>query len=469
MRKVKLNNVTYNGKKYALYVRVSTNIQFEEGYSVGAQTEKLEKYCSYQEIDKYDLYVDGGYSGSNLNRPEMKRLIREIEEGLIECVVVVKLDRLSRSQKDTIYLLEDVFEANDVGFISLNENFDTTTPYGKAMVGILSVFAQYERENIRERTQMGMTERIKTGKWRGTQPPFGYDYNPGDDVLVPNKDAETVRKIFELYKEGYSTYALAKMFDMKGDKQVSDILSRVTYIGKLKYKDDIVDGLHEPLVDKKLFDEVQELRKTRTRATSHNSNYLLTGLMYCGICGAKMRYQKWSGGKVIIYCYSKDKSKKHLVKNPDCTNKKLNAQEVEEAVVADMLKLSAEYQVVVCESEQQSKKGYEAMQQRKSVLEGKLKSLYNLYATDANEILLDTIGEVSKELENLEKQMNQYVMKNKRSLDVEERGRAFRSVAESWKYMSFEERQKTVREYIKKITITNEFIEIEYNDLLTHK
>ena len=81
--------------------------------------------------------------------------------------------------------LEDVFEANDVGFISLNENFDTTTPYGKAMVGILSVFAQYERENIRERTQMGITERIKTGKWRGTKPPFGYDYNNGDDVLVP--------------------------------------------------------------------------------------------------------------------------------------------------------------------------------------------------------------------------------------------------------------------------------------------
>lgn len=150
-----------------MYIRVSTNFQFEEGYSVGAQTEKLEKYCNYQEIDNYDLYIDGGYSGSNLNRPEMKRLIKEIQEGKVESVVVVKLDRLSRSQKDTIYLLEDVFEANDVGFISLNENFDTTTPYGKAMVGILSVFAQYERENIRERTQMGITERIKTGKWRG--------------------------------------------------------------------------------------------------------------------------------------------------------------------------------------------------------------------------------------------------------------------------------------------------------------
>ena len=235
VRNIRIGKNTSNNKKTGLYIRVSTNVQFEEGYSVGAQTEKLEKYCNYQEIDNYDLYIDGGYSGSNLNRPEMKRLIKEIQEGKVESVVVVKLDRLSRSQKDTIYLLEDVFEANGVGFISLNENFDTTTPYGKAMVGILSVFAQYERENIRERTQMGITERIKTGKWRGTKPPFGYDYNNGDDVLVPNKDAETVRKIFELYKEGYSTYALAKMFDLKGDKQVSDMLSRVTYIGKLKY------------------------------------------------------------------------------------------------------------------------------------------------------------------------------------------------------------------------------------------
>lgn len=136
VRNIRIGKNTSNNKKTGLYIRVSTNVQFEEGYSVGAQTEKLEKYCNYQEIDNYDLYIDGGYSGSNLNRPEMKRLIKEIQEGKVESVVVVKLDRLSRSQKDTIYLLEDVFEANGVGFISLNENFDTTTPYGKAMVEI---------------------------------------------------------------------------------------------------------------------------------------------------------------------------------------------------------------------------------------------------------------------------------------------------------------------------------------------
>ena len=162
MRNIRIGKNTSNNKKTGLYIRVSTNVQFEEGYSVGAQTEKLEKYCNYQEIDNYDLYIDGGYSGSNLNRPEMKRLIKEIQEGKVESVVVVKLDRLSRSQKDTIYLLEDVFEANGVGFISLNENFDTTTPYGKAMVGILSVFAQKIFVNV-HRWELQRESKLENG------------------------------------------------------------------------------------------------------------------------------------------------------------------------------------------------------------------------------------------------------------------------------------------------------------------
>ena len=248
---------------------------------------------------------------------------------------------------------------------------------------------------------------------------------------------------------------------------MSDMLSRVTYIGKLKYNKEIVDGLHEPIVDKKLFDEVQELRKTRTRATSHKSQYLLTGLIYCGLCGAKMRYQKWSGGRVMIYCYSLDHSKPHLVKNPNCQNGKLDAAEVEEVVVNDMLKLSKEYEIIEGKSEQQNQKGFEAMNQRKTVLEGKLKSLYNLYASDTNNnVLLETIGEINKELENLNTQIEQYTLKNTRAKDMAARAKAFKSVADSWEFMSFNERQKTVREYIKKIKISNDYVEIEYNDLL---
>ena len=160
------------GRFHALYLRVSTDAQYEEGYSIEAQMKKLEQWCRLHDVKNYEFYIDGGYSGSNLKRPQMERMLADIQAGLVEAVVVYKLDRISRSQKDTIYLLEDVFMPNETGFISLNENFDTTTPYGKAMIGILSVFAQLERENIRERTRMGMQERLSKGMWRGTTPPY---------------------------------------------------------------------------------------------------------------------------------------------------------------------------------------------------------------------------------------------------------------------------------------------------------
>ena len=150
-------------KHTALYLRVSTEAQADEGYSLAAQAEKLEAYCRMKGIDRFTQYVDGGFSGSNLSRPAVTQLIDCIRRGEVERVVVYKLARLSRSQKDTLYLIEDVFAPHGVDFVSINENIDTGTPYGRAMIGILSAFAQLERENIFLRTRMGMVERVKQG------------------------------------------------------------------------------------------------------------------------------------------------------------------------------------------------------------------------------------------------------------------------------------------------------------------
>ena len=146
-------------KHTALYLRVSTEAQADEGYSLAAQAEKLEAYCRMKGISQFRRYVDGGFSGSNLSRPAVGELIEAIRSGAVERVVVYKLDRLSRSQKDTLYLIEDVFLPHGVDFVSINENIDTGSPYGRAMIGILSAFAQLERENIFLRTRMGMVER----------------------------------------------------------------------------------------------------------------------------------------------------------------------------------------------------------------------------------------------------------------------------------------------------------------------
>ena len=187
----------------AIYIRVSTDFQAEEGYSIEAQKEQLTAYCVSKGIKNYDYYIDGGWSGSNIDRPEIQKLIKDVKDEKISHVIVYKLDRLSRSQKDTLYLIEDVFNPHNVDFVSLNESMDTSTPMGRLMLGILSAFAQLERENIRLRTSMGMKERVKSGLWMGGgRIPFGYDYNKEKGILVPNKDAEKVRQIYKLYIEG---------------------------------------------------------------------------------------------------------------------------------------------------------------------------------------------------------------------------------------------------------------------------
>ena len=184
----------------ALYVRVSTEAQAEEGYSVGAQSERLQSYCKAMGWNSQELYVDGGFSGSNLERPQMQRLIGDVASGRVAAVLVYKLDRLSRSQKDTLYLIEDVFMPHGVDFISLNESIDTSTPYGRAMIGILSAFAQLEREQIKERTAMGRIARAKEGKRMGSRPPIGYDYDRDAGILVVNDyEATQIRLIFDLY------------------------------------------------------------------------------------------------------------------------------------------------------------------------------------------------------------------------------------------------------------------------------
>lgn len=204
--------------KTAIYVRVSTSLQADEGYSIDEQISKLKSYCDIKDWAIYDIYTDAGFTGSNMERPALTRLIKDSNDKKFNNVLVYKLDRLSRSQKDTLYLIEEVFNANGIGFVSISENFDTTTPFGKAMVGILSVFAQLEREQIKERMQLGMLGRAKAGKsmnWNNLI--FGYDYNKttGDLIIKPT-EAAIVRRAQELYLSGMSIHKIVQVFNAEG-------------------------------------------------------------------------------------------------------------------------------------------------------------------------------------------------------------------------------------------------------------
>ena len=448
-------------KKAALYIRVSTEAQREEGYSIDAQKQMLEAYCVSRGINEYEHYIDGGYTGSNIDRPELQRLINDAKTGTIDCVIVYKLDRLSRSQKDTLYLIEDIFNPRNVDFTSINEHMDTSTPMGRLMLGILSAFAQLERENIRERTRMGMRERVKSGLWMGGgRIPFGYDYDKERGILVPNDDAETVRNIYKLYIQGYSLNRISQMVGLKYEKLAYQILTRKSNAGFICYNGEEYIGRHEPIVSLEIYEQAMNCLKERAIKNLYTSCYLLTGLMYCGKCGAKMRYQKWGKNGCKIVCYSQDKHKTHLIKDPDCNNYKAWADEAEAAVIKDLFSFCVDKNREEVDSPEQSV--LDILNAQYGNIAAKIKRLYGLYAAAPNPLLLESVEEHQSDLAKIIKQITFETEKSAASAKIIELKKRIEHISDIWDNLTVNEKQEIIRTLIRRVTITDSDIKVDY-------
>lgn len=447
-------------KHAAIYIRVSTDAQREEGYSIDAQKEMLTAYCVSKAIKNYEYYIDGGFTGSNLERPELKRMIKDIERDKVSCVIVYKLDRLSRSQKDTLYLIEDVFNPHNVDFVSLNESMDTSTPLGRLMLGILSAFAQLERENIKERTRMGMKERVKAGYWRGGgRVPFGYDYDAENGILVPNSDAELVKKTYELYLKGYSTNAIARILGLGYEKLARQILTRKSNAGYIIYKGEEFLGKHQPIISLETYEKTMQAMAERSGDRRSDGGYLLTGLLRCGNCGAKMRYQKWGKNGAKIVCYSHDKSKPHLVKDPECPNDGIWAYALEDIVINDIFSLKLKKEK---KQGEQTKSVLEILTEQEKKLSEKLKRLYLIYAESDDEELTEAINEVKKNLESIREKLLQERERQTISKNINEIKARLESLGETWEYMTGEERRNIIKSCVSEVVVSNNDVKIYY-------
>ena len=448
-------------KKAALYIRVSTDAQFEEGYSVDAQKEMLEAYCRSKGWKTYEFYIDGGFTGSNIDRPAMQRMIEEVKGGQISAVVVYKLDRLSRSQKDTLYLIEDVFNPAGADFTSLNENLDTATPMGRAMLGIMSAFAQLERETIRERTRMGMKERVKEGLWMGGgRTPFGYDYDRTRGILVPNQEADTVRRIYDLYLMGYSAARIAEMVGLKHDKQVRDILVRRSNIGLIQYNGVEYQGKHEPIIRREVFEKAMRMMQDRSNRRLLTSDRLLSGLVYCGRCGARMRYQKWGKKGYKLSCYSQQSSKQYLIHDPDCDNPKPWADEVEEAVVQEFLGRTLERSEA--EENTESVSAVDLIKEQLAQARKKLARLYSLYSEQDDDVLLESIERQRKSIADIQARLEREQAMEESAGQRMRAQEEIRQLAQAWPHMTVDEQRSVLREAIERVEIDGSRIDISY-------
>ena len=319
--------------RVALYPRVSGMEQATEGYSIGEQIDRMKKYCEAKDWMVYKIYTDAGYSGANMARPGLQSMIKDIENKNVDMVLVYKLDRLSRSQKDTLYLIEDVFEKHDVGFSSMTENFDTSTPHGKFIIGILSVFSQLERERIKERTMLGKDARAEEGKWHGgAVQPIGYDYI--NDELVQNEyEVMQINDIADMFLNLTPIKQIERICDEKGyrhkhgewdAKTIRRVLQTPLNIGLIKNRDRLFKGKHKPIFTQEKYDRIIELfnqRREKYGVPQKAHTTLLGGLIYCKHCGGKYGKNTNGSGQYYYTCYSRSKKVKGMIKDPNCKNK----------------------------------------------------------------------------------------------------------------------------------------------------
>lgn len=337
--------------RVGLYPRVSGHEQ-EDNYSIPEQIDRMKMYCDSRDWMVYKIYTDSGYSGSNMDRPGLQDMIKDVKNHRIDIVLVYKLDRLSRSQKDTLFLIEDVFDKHGVSFVSMTENFDTSTPHGKAVLGFLAVFAQLEREKIRERTMVGKDSRAKEGKWHGSKwVPIGYDYIDG--LLLPNEyEVMQIREIADLFLKGTPVRTIERIVTAKGfrhkygeweAKTIRRVLANKTNIGKIKHRDTWYDGIHDAIMDEKTFDAIQKLMGERRDkyGTTKAHKTLLGGILYCKNCGARYARQNYNGRYYYI-CYSRSKKMKKMIKDPTCKNTNHKMETLETVILDEIRKLAVD-------------------------------------------------------------------------------------------------------------------------------
>jgi site-specific DNA recombinase len=347
----------------AVYTRKSTEEGLEQEFnSLDAQRESAEAFISAQRHEGWvclpDRYDDGGFSGGNLDRPAMRRLLADIEAGRIDCVVVYKVDRLSRSLMDFARVMQ-VFDRHGVTFVSVTQSFRTNDSMGRLTLNILLSFAQFEREIISERTRDKIAAARRKGKFSGGKPLLGYDIVSGPagaKLVVNDGEALRARQIFELYLEHEALIPVVKELAERGwcnkrwttrrgderggrpfDKTtLYKLLTNKTYTGVVTYGGETYAGEHAAIVEPALFDRVRAVlgRNGKTAGAAVRNRYgaLLKGLIHCSCCRCSMihTYSVKQGGKRYRYyvCLAAQKKGWHT-----CPTKSVPAGEIERFVV----------------------------------------------------------------------------------------------------------------------------------------
>ena len=351
-----------NTVRCAVYTRKSTEEGLDQEFNtLDAQREAAEAYIASQKNEGWhclpEHYDDGGFSGGNMDRPALDRLLADIKAGKVDCVIVYKVDRLSRSLLDFAKIME-VFDQQHVAFVSVTQQFNTSAPMGRLVLNVLLSFAQFEREIIGERIRDKIAAQRRKGKWSGGRPVLGYDVDRSTSspkLAINAIEANRVRQIFDLYLKLGSLLPVVEDLARRGwcnktwmtkkgkpkggqpfDKgSLYSLLTNPLYIGKVKHKTNLYDGEHEAILSPEKFRKVQSQlqHNGRTGGIEVRNRYgaLLKRLIFCKACGHAMVHTFNGRGRKQYRYYTCTRAIKSG--HSSCPSKSLPAAEIERFVV----------------------------------------------------------------------------------------------------------------------------------------
>ncbi len=358
------DNRPTNGRaliRCAIYTRKSTEEGLEQSFNtLDAQREAAEAFITSQRHEGWmalpEKYDDGGYTGANMDRPALKRLLEAVKAGTVNCIVVYKVDRLTRSLLDFARIM-DVLDKQGVSFVSVTQQFNTTSSLGRLTLNILLSFAQFEREMIAERTKDKMGAARRRGKWVGGNLVLGYDVAPQGGALVVNREeARRVTEIFALYAEHRSLISVIQELDHRGwrtkawttgtgrnaggknytKNRLYNLLTNIIYTGRVEYGGQVYEGEHERIVDDDTWTRVQEhlSRNGRRGGGNYRNKYgaLLKGIVRCASCDVGMvhTYTQKDGNKLYRYYVCVNAHQRGW---NTCETRSVSAPDLERAVV----------------------------------------------------------------------------------------------------------------------------------------
>ncbi|WP_160689943.1 recombinase family protein [Clostridium sp. C2-6-12] len=514
-------------KRVAIYTRVSTNEQSEEGYSLEEQERLLKKFCEDHDYTIFKVYSDRGISGKSIDaRPAMKEMLKEADEKKFDMVITWKINRIARNMLNLLQIV-DLLEKNNISFKSYSENFETETPMGKFSLQMMGAVGELERGTIAQNVKMGMLARAREGRWNGNIL-LGYNLKGKDgstnkkrkdtELVINEAEAEIVRTIFSMYSEGNGYKAIANKLNQFGYttkrgnpfsvNAIKDILKNPVYIGKIRYnvlqnwsekrrrhknpKPLIVDGIHEAIIDQELWDKVQKMMEDSKGKPSriYDGEFPLTGILKCPVCYSGVVIMRSSKARkdgtrhrIEYYCCGAWKNKGTAV----CHSNSINVNKANEYVfgkLSELLnndKLIKDIVVNINSTRKAmvdpSKDELEKILKELDKLEAKKKKVFEAYEDDiiTKKDFSDRMAEITSREEMLQQEVNN-LKSNILDDGVQEVSYEFvREILSSFSKMlseltSREQQKRLLHMLISKITINKtrdiESIELNINDNL---